>query len=473
MLEYEDIVTERDLLEAFEVLDEAYFGKSKELMEIEKLLDQYRKKYIGRYTLIGAAANTDKLLVKINRLFEKQFGFGDFAILVIDTADMNAFTFSIDNRYDTNVNKNKLANDKTFKFNKDCDYAVITCIFAGLIFNKDFTTEEILAILLHEIGHNFYAALTTTNTVFSACQKAVNFAGIVNDLYKIFKSDEEELQKAVNAAANLTVHIIGAPTYLNFVMKPMVKAIKHASEHKTENTITAFHCLSCFYLGIMIYKLYKKIMFWINTIFAPIRTLAAIIESVMKKFWRQVSDPIHILNMPNGFRNERTADNFATMYGYGPSLASGLDKLYMGGHSADGIDDLPAIVPFVSCLFDALMLPMRLISNAIDPHPLEIQRATDQIRMLEEEMNKSNLDPKMKKRIQKDIDKMKKSVADSMDTSRSITTDPDFVKHLVNRIMYNTVEAKSFRDVIFNFDPNGKYKSYDKTIDEVYEKNKK
>lgn len=473
MLEYDDLQTSNDLEEIFSFLNEAYFGKSKELLEIEKLLDQYRQKYLGKYLLIGSAANTDKILVKINRLFEQQFGFGDFALFIIDTSDMNAFTFSIDGRYDTNVNKNKLVNEKTFKFNRYCDYAVITCIFAGLIFNPKFTTEEILGIILHEIGHNFYAALSTTNTIFSSCDKAVDVASTIHDIYTIFKANEKDLQQVVDAVQNIEGRVITSPLKSNMTVRAIAKAIKKANEKKTDINVAVYDCLSCLYIGWAIARIINTIRQWILILAVPIRWFAAFIEHWMKRTISTIKDPFHMLRLPNGFRNERTADNFATMYGYGPALTSGLMKFEMAESDPDVLKKLPKAVPIISCLFDSLMLPFRLINTAIDPHPLEIQRLTDQIRMLDEEMKKSNLDPKMKKRIQKDVDKMKDCLNTSIDTSRNITTDPNFVKHLTNRIMYNTVEAKSARDILFNFDPNGKYKSYDKVIDDMCNENKK
>lgn len=33
-------------------------------------------------------------------------------------------------------------------------------VFSGIIFNDEFTTPEVMAIILHEIGHNFQAAIS-------------------------------------------------------------------------------------------------------------------------------------------------------------------------------------------------------------------------------------------------------------------------------------------------------------------------
>ena len=76
MLNYDDVIDELNLNESVEILDEVYFGKQKELNSLQKLIGEYRRKYKNKFNMIGAAANTDKMLLKINREFEKFFGFG-------------------------------------------------------------------------------------------------------------------------------------------------------------------------------------------------------------------------------------------------------------------------------------------------------------------------------------------------------------------------------------------------------------
>ena len=475
MTNCDEIINELHLNESIdiELLDEAYFGKQKELTALQKLIGEYRKKYKGKYAMIGAAANTDKMLLKINRAFEDFFGFGDFALFIVDLANINAFTFAIDNRYDAKNPVNKLVNAKTYKFAKEADFACIVCVYAGLMFNPMFTDEEVMGIILHEIGHNFYASMTTTNTIFSTCNRAVNFAGAVLEVKDTIMDSE---QSAPEKALNLARTSVGEYFKLDLLIKKAIKKIKSTIGHKEANK-TFYYVLYCFYLALGVADFmseYLKILRKVEK--APYEAGELGIKKLVKMWIERkietIKDPIHILRLPNGFRNERTADNFAAMYGYGPALHSALTKMENGDLTDKQISELSKAGIFIGNLFDCLILPYKLIMMALDPHPLTIQRTTDQIRMLEDELKKSHLDPKMKKRIQKDIDKMNKAVEKSMDTKRGFTGDPHFVTYLFNRIMYNATEAKSIRDIFFNFDPNGRYKSYDKTIDSICDKEK-
>ena len=477
-MKYDNVIDELNLNEGVEILDEVYFGKQKELDSLQKLIGEYRRKYKNKFNMIGAAANTDKMLLKINREFEKFFGFGNFSLFIVDLPNINAFTFAIDNRYDAKLPKNQLINAETFKFSKEADFACIVCVYAGLMFNTTlFTDEEIMAIILHEIGHNFYAALTSANAIFSSCNRAVNFISAVLDVKDTVMDDGASTPEKV---LNLASTGVGEYFKLDLLVTKAIKKIKSTIGHKNANK-TFYDALHCFYIAFAIMDFlpkYMKILRMLENLPDTVIKGTKDVFKTLAKYWAKqtidtAKDPIHILRLFGGFRNERTADNFATMYGYGPALHSALSKMELGDLSDKQISEMSSSLIFIGNLFDTLILPYRLITLAMDPHPLNIQRTTDQIRMLEEELKKSNLDPKMKKRIQKDIDNMNTGVKKLMDTKKGFAGDPHFVTYMVNRILYNEVEARSLRDLLFNFNFNGKYKSYDKTIDEICEKNKK
>jgi Zn-dependent protease with chaperone function len=48
-------------------------------------------------------------------------------------------------------------------------------ISSAIIFNDNFTTEEVMAIIMHELGHNYYAALNKRFGVMEQLLAIVNF----------------------------------------------------------------------------------------------------------------------------------------------------------------------------------------------------------------------------------------------------------------------------------------------------------
>ena len=80
-----------NLLSGNIILNEAYFGKTKELLAAEQQLDKFRNKYMGKYVL-NTRINSDADLLEFDRIMEQIFGFGCFTIHIHNEASCNAFT---------------------------------------------------------------------------------------------------------------------------------------------------------------------------------------------------------------------------------------------------------------------------------------------------------------------------------------------------------------------------------------------
>lgn len=104
------------------------------------------------------------------------------------------------------------------------------------------------------------------------------------------------------------------------------------------------------------------------------------------------------------YRAEKIADNFATIYGYGPDLSSALEKL----ETSDAKLDIN--IPVISPLLGVVESTYKLLVCLPDEHPATVSRIKDQLNYLEKELAKEDLDPKMKKEIQNQIDDIEKSL---------------------------------------------------------------
>lgn len=120
-------------------------------------------------------------------------------------------------------------------------------------------------------------------------------------------------------------------------------------------------------------------------------------------------------NIPR--QNEVIADKFAAMYGYGPELFTALEKL--GTRKSDAklfMESVPWLKKY-SDAFDIAILDI----NDYDSHPHNIQRAMEEIKLLEKELNKADCDPKMKKMIQSQINEIKESMNEVMKIRKNST----------------------------------------------------
>ena len=107
----------------FDYLTEVYIGKTKELLLAETQLDIFRKKYMSKY-VFNTRVNSDKDLLKFDRMMEDIFGFGCFTLHIHNQPSVSAFTMPIDFRCDyKNPTDNIIADKNGFKFKKEYSYA--------------------------------------------------------------------------------------------------------------------------------------------------------------------------------------------------------------------------------------------------------------------------------------------------------------------------------------------------------------
>ena len=146
-----DIFYYRDYL----MLNEAFVGKTPILEDIEKKIGEARKK-IKYYS----ANNTLKEVLEINRLFEKQFGMEVYALQIYPSNTVNAYTQVLAANFD--IAEDIIMHDWVeanssmgYRFKKDNNFCILVNIATSLICDEQYTDEEIVAILLHELGHNF------------------------------------------------------------------------------------------------------------------------------------------------------------------------------------------------------------------------------------------------------------------------------------------------------------------------------
>lgn len=159
--------------ESMQVLNEMYFGKQPGLIKIEEFIDRLKKQYRGE-NLLGSSQSyrdliKDPLLKKISDEISDMFGFKEVAVTISKRTNFNAYTipFVVDddgNSYDLDdrkISHKKLTgsvviNSNGFKFDKKkFPTNLLICMNLGCLFKTPITTQELVAILLHEIGHNF------------------------------------------------------------------------------------------------------------------------------------------------------------------------------------------------------------------------------------------------------------------------------------------------------------------------------
>ena len=156
-----------------EVLLEVYFGKVIALQQLEDTIDQIRLKYGSNWTQdisrIHKELNRDVLVKNMAKYIKNQFGFGEVIITISKSTKLNAHTFGV------MADKNGIAyidNDKVdlketlIKSSEGIRFdtrkvapSMLIVISMGMMFSYLISTPELVAALLHEIGHSFSKAM--------------------------------------------------------------------------------------------------------------------------------------------------------------------------------------------------------------------------------------------------------------------------------------------------------------------------
>lgn len=418
------------------IFNEAYFGKTKELLAAEHQLDVFRNKYMGRYVL-NMKVNSDPDLLEFDRMMEDIFGFGCFTIHVHNEMQANAFTMPIDFRID--VDSKVLADERGFKFNKDMDYACICGIYSGIIFNDQFTTPEVMAIILHEVGHNFNSAINKKSGVLVDFYKTLTF--YINLVYfnipnvvtstNAWRKFVDKTGKKWRAEEKMPVVVYDAfMQIINFAKAGMI-TINDIARVFSMGSLTILSALYSF--GVTMIK--------------DIRDIPGTI--------------IKIFSKKAMYNSELSADNFVTMYGYSSELGTALGKLGgKEGASASAVMKAFDNIPVVSTAMHFVEFPVYLLFGLLDEHPNDVSRVKDQMDMLNYELGKEDIDPKMKNIMKKDLSLCNEALLALVDISEG-AKDPYLCRKLYNNL---TQGAKLKSKLFGGKAARDKFEEYDKVF---------
>lgn len=341
-------------------VNETYFGKSKELEIIEKSFD----KAIQSKDKIDTAS-----LGVVAKQLQKKFGFDNVSIGIDKTPELNAYTY-IDI---ADIKKMRIKTSEGYKAlpGNTCSILVV---FSPAMLSGVLSGKELTAITLHEIGHQF-ASKRILNS--SSLRYMASYIRGLSELDKIIRIASQE----TNSIADMFMMI---RRVISKLTEDAVFAIKYVI-----NTL------------ILLKDILKTPTLKDTYNLIGDSTKSNRIMNYIKNF-DKVKKPIKVHDL-----EEEMADSFATIYGYGPELASALTKI-----EASDIDE--EFDPYDNSFYNLyIYIPIYTLLSYIctSDSGIAIQtsrRVYAQLLTLRKEMNDINTDAKTKKRILADIDELEK-----------------------------------------------------------------
>lgn len=341
-------------------VNETYFGKSKELEIIEKSFD----KAIQSKDKIDASS-----LGIVAKQLQKKFGFDNVSIGIDKSPGLNAYTY-IDI---ADIKKMKIKTSEGYKAlpGNTCSILVV---FSPAMLSGVLSGKELTAITLHEIGHQF-ASKRILNS--SSLRYMASYIRGLSELDKIIRIASQE----TNSIADMFMMI---RRVISKLTEDAVFAIKYVI-----NTL------------ILLKDILKTPTLKDTYNLIGDSTKSNRIMNYIKNF-DKVKKPIKVHDL-----EEEMADSFATIYGYGPELASALTKI-----EASDIDE--EFDPYDNSFYNLYVyIPIYTLLSYICTSDAGVaiqtsRRVYAQLLTLRKEMNDIKTDAKTKKRILADIDELEK-----------------------------------------------------------------
>lgn len=406
-------------------IEEAYIGKTDTLLEIEKQFEE-----IKRNCKTGRDNSSSPEVQKLNRLVEKQFGMEIFCLKIETTGTNDCFTNNLGIYFDIIFN-NRLkslvtgSQDTGYRFKPNNHICVMTTMKLSFI-KSNLTSEQLTGFLLHEIGHNF--ALFLDDKIRLANRKLTKsyYDYCVWRASLIFgRKYRKKLDKFTNKETSKEAQKLQKHSVVRGWLKGLA-SLKY--------NFTSF-CKQI--LGLL----------------ASASYVPANMSPDQKK---EMEDEIKV-NIDR--KDEVFADKFAAVYGYANDISKGLYK-------AD-LNDLDSkATRFVDKVFgqDIVTNFEALMSNyyLYDPHPHTIQRANSMIKTLKAELEKEDLDPKVKAAIKSQISQVEQFINEITTATKN-----ESEREAVRKAFYKTVSEDSPDSLATELE-----KEIERELDEGLKKNK-
>ena len=390
---------------AMKIVNEAYFGKTKEVLAIEQAVHDLREPYLIDRLDHNLNINTytpkikhDPNRMKLQQAICDAFGFEDALIEVQSTAMPNFGTYAASSCIDLGSKKlkNALKSSKSgFRYDKSAKILFNMQMNTGILLDSDITDAEITAGILHEIGHNFSPAISRgvyATSMFPAITWVSLMVAYITD--RMISGIYDRGRSTIGQDISDIVY----SALINTNVGHKVKSAVDYFVHDAAKTISR----ECPAIGVMLGGASTAVSIVIAAIQAVMSFMSSLIP--IRYSWLPMNALHRILRgitRPTGYEDEKFADAFASSYGYGAELNSFLVKLREYKYSLGAIDQY---MPVYSAMVAVYQLPFIAVLNALDEHPSDAARADHTIRQLKRELAEDKtLKPSTRKKIEQDI----------------------------------------------------------------------
>lgn len=347
-------------LEDIDVMTEAYYGKLPEFIAIEKLFDIITQKAHSE-GIRTSNPNKYPELRKVEAIFRKVFGFKKVCIYFEPYASPNAYTYSMNILLFYSKKKEQVEKTSHGFYDNSKSTSLGVFLSTGL-FEIGLTSKELIACILHEIGHNF------DYSVYHRIEHIINnilTLGAEEVYVRQHKDEVDELRDTYGGEV-----IMNDDKIFNNPKRRKRMGDKYDKYQKQKLTT----------LGV--------ILGYLSIPFAGMVDILAAIASTPLLF-----------SVIGGKKGELFADSFATAYGYGSDLVTALEKLE---HCRDRYG-IPKSGPR-KLLADLAQFQNELLVALVDVHGSNMERCKECIEKLKWDLDHNDFQPELRAELIKEIE---------------------------------------------------------------------
>lgn len=363
------------------LIQEAYYGKLPEFEEMERLFD----KVIEKVKKDQKKANPNKYpeMKKIEKLFSKIFGFKKSLIYWQPFNTEDAYTVPV-NTFLIFANRKERTIEKKKNGFYDKNHSVVLTVYlsCGDILVTDMTSRELIAVILHEIGHNFDLSGYHLLSYYMDAICSLGTSVIENNKYKkMDKINDVKMDYYDKVKDN------SKPFYDN------AKKRERTNREVKERMEGMIKCRSKFSILNLLF----------NTISLPFYI---------------VLGPFIQLGSLTTKKAELFADSFSTAYGYGVDLVTALKKL---GDTTKYYKPKGAM----KVLSDLGRYQYEAMNAMFEPHGSTQERCHECLKKLKNDLKSSDFSPELKEELEdeiKRIDDQYKRIVNMTDEEKGIFT---------------------------------------------------
>ena len=444
-MEVDDIFIEN----YFEFLDEMYVGETDFIKRLTAEVSKARAPYVGK---LKKPIKGNKDFIKIGDMIAEEFGFYAVTFMVPYNVSMNAFTYPITMNIDSSIidQKPKFFKDKGLKYDeKMSKLCIIVAVTAGVWFNPEFTDREVVAAILHEVGHSFVTQSNRSIDIIESNRIGLAFAMYYKMVLSLFIMMITKDPKLVIPSLVMNVkNIINSSNKGKEIINQVSKELASHPLFKGFNSVSA--------IAEYIYRTLFQIITEICVLFnGPIKLLTMPIHLINK-----ILEPITDKTLTAiGRSQEYLSDSFATMYGMGPEISSFLTKIeFSSKASGSQVDRIISEIPIVGALHRSLDIPILLMINTVNTHPSTPARINKILDELNKELKNSDLSPKTKDEIKKNIKELEKIKDECLNIPIKNKYDAEHVKRLwIQFLMKNNDSANDLENYYTDLKERDKY----------------